>query len=145
MSLLARRHPLTVEGEDLGRFDLMFGCGESNDSYAVTYVERRRLRDGQRTADPLREVAVSIGPKSAALKISSSEATAKPVELASVARATLPAAVVKAFADTANRSLTVSTVSKGNVTTMIRIGNTGVARSLAHLAASCTKKAVAAN
>ena len=143
-SLLARRHPLTVEGEDLGRFDLMFGCGESSDSYAVTYVERRRLRDGQRTADPLREIAISMGQKSTALKISSSETTAKPVELSSIARAMLPAAVVKAFADTANRSLTVSTLSKGNVATTIRIGNTGVARSFAQLAASCTKKSVAA-
>src|SRR5258707_1354760 len=62
-SLLARRHPLTVEGEDFGRFDLMFGCGESIHLYAVTYVERRRLRAGQRTRHPLREVGLSVGPQ----------------------------------------------------------------------------------
>src|SRR5262249_9305481 len=94
-SALARRHPLTIEGEDFGRFDLVFGCGESSDSYSVTYVERRRLKDGSRTIDPLREVTISAGQKSASLKIASSEPTAKPVELASLARGSLPTAAVK--------------------------------------------------
>jgi hypothetical protein len=144
-SALARRHPLTIEGEDLGRFDLVFGCGDSADSYSVTYVERRRLRDGSRSVDPLRDVTISTGQKSTNLKVASSEPTAKPVELASVARGSLPAASVKSFADAASRSLIVSTTSKANVTTTIRVGNAGISRSFAQLAATCAKKTAAAN
>ena len=46
VAALARRHPLTVEGEDIGSFDLMVACGAGNDSYDVSYVERRH--DGGR-------------------------------------------------------------------------------------------------
>ena len=42
---LARRHPLTVEGDTLGSFDLIVSCGASG-NYDVSYVERRR--DGER-------------------------------------------------------------------------------------------------
>ena len=47
---LARHHPLTVEGEDIGSFDLMVACGAGGDSYDVSYVERRR--GGERMANP---------------------------------------------------------------------------------------------
>ena len=39
---LARRHPLTIGGEDIGSFDLMVACGPASDSYDVSYIERRR-------------------------------------------------------------------------------------------------------
>jgi hypothetical protein len=143
MLMLVRRHPLTVEGEEIGRFDVMFSCGDTTDSYAVTYVERRKMR-GQRNGEPLRDISVSMGQKTAALKISSSDAAARAVDLSTVARGSLPAAAVKSFADTANRSLTITTTSRANVTTTIRVGNTGIGRSLAQLATSCVKKTVAA-
>ena len=33
---LARRHPLTVEGEEIGSFDLSVACGAGADSYDVS-------------------------------------------------------------------------------------------------------------
>ena len=50
VATLARRHPLTVEGEDIGSFDLMLACGAGGDSYDVSYVERRH--DGDRMPVP---------------------------------------------------------------------------------------------
>src|SRR5207247_6936856 len=35
---LTRKHPLTVEGDDIGTFDLSFGCGEPGKDYTVAYV-----------------------------------------------------------------------------------------------------------
>ena len=46
---LARRQPLTVEGEDIGSFDLVVACG-TGDSYDVRYIERRH--DGGRIQLP---------------------------------------------------------------------------------------------
>ena len=50
VAALARRQPLTVEGEDIGSFDLMLACGAGRDSYDVSYVERRH--DGDRIQVP---------------------------------------------------------------------------------------------
>src|SRR5919106_1068102 len=36
---LGRSHPLTVEGDDLGTFDLAFACGEQARDLVVTYAE----------------------------------------------------------------------------------------------------------
>src|SRR4051812_19606419 len=39
---IGRNHPLTVEGDDVGTFDLNFACGEQGRDYIVTYTEQRR-------------------------------------------------------------------------------------------------------
>ena len=39
---ITRKHPLTVEGEEIGSFDLTFSCGEAGKDLAVTYLEQRR-------------------------------------------------------------------------------------------------------
>ena len=39
---LGRSHPLTVEGDEVGTFDLNFACGEPGRDYIVTYIEQRR-------------------------------------------------------------------------------------------------------
>ena len=39
---LGRTHPLTVEGDDVGSFELHFACGEPGRDYIVTYAEQRR-------------------------------------------------------------------------------------------------------
>jgi hypothetical protein len=48
--------------------------------------------------------------------------------------------LLKAFADSGNRSMTVETASD-DANTVIRIGNAGIARALPALAASCTASA----
>src|SRR5260370_6675749 len=42
-SVLARTHPLTLEGERIGSFSLFIGCGTTPDTFALTY---RELRSG---------------------------------------------------------------------------------------------------
>jgi hypothetical protein len=141
---LGRRHPLTIEGEDVGRFDVVFSCGDTSDSFAVTYLERRRGRDPQHAAAPLKQVSVLIGHRTVPLEISSSEAADKTGELVSLARGSVPAALMTAFANNGNaRSLTVRTAGGEDPETAIRIGNTGVAQSLAQLAGSCIRKTAA--
>ena len=94
---LARRHPLTREGEDIGRFDLIFSCANTSNVYNVTYIERRGGHD-QHALAPLKDVTLTLGSGNAALKIASSELSSRPVELASVARGTVAAALVRSFA-----------------------------------------------
>ena len=139
--MLARRHPLTSEGEEIGNFDIMFGCAPVGDSFMVTYVERRRNPVSQRLPEPLKDVSIVLGRNSVPLKIVSSRvaAIAKPPELTSSARGIVPIALMKSFADVGTRSLTVETASRDNAETAIRIGNTGVAQYLPKLTAACAK------
>ncbi len=39
---LTRRHPLTVEGEELGTFEVIFACGQNANEVLVHYSETRR-------------------------------------------------------------------------------------------------------
>jgi hypothetical protein len=142
--MLARRHPLTQEGDDIGRFDVMFSCADVADSYTVTYLERRRIRDPQRNRDALKDVTLWLGARSATLKVISSETGGKPAEIASLARGVVSSALVNDYAAMGARLLTVQTANERDAQTTIRIGNTGVAQNLPQLAASCGKKTAAA-
>jgi hypothetical protein len=137
---LARHHPLTVEGEDIGSFDLVVACGAGGKSYDVSYVEHRRR--GDRTALPpgLGTVTLRMGDSAAHLKVVSSERRHGPDELVSYAAGELPGTVVGAFASAGNHSLVIETRSNGAATT-IRLGNTGAQLNLPHLAATCGKGA----
>jgi hypothetical protein len=144
LTTLARNHPLTREGDEIGTFDLAFACGASADAYDVTYSERRASDAGPTAAEPLKTVAISIGRKSIPLEIVSSAPRAGKREIDSVARGVLPGALVRSLADDGSRSVTVATVA-GDVETAIRIGNTGVAVNLPRFAASCRAQPVRAD
>jgi hypothetical protein len=133
---LARRHPLTFEGEDIGSFELSFACTEATDTFAVTYAERRTARtDGP---EQLRKVTLTIGGKTYVLDVASSEPSTN--QTISLARGTMPASLVKYLADTGNRSVTVATTSN-HAGTVIRVGNSGVAHHYGRLASACGKLA----
>jgi hypothetical protein len=135
---LRRRHPLTVEGDEIGSFDLILACA-ANDSYDLTYVERRR--NGERAAEPLKQVEISVGRRSVPLKIISSEI--KETELASLARGQISAKAMELLARSNSQSMMVTTSNgKGGATT-IRVGNSGVPQNLPQLAARCTDQRVA--
>ncbi len=138
VAALARRQPLTVEGEDIGSFDLVLACGAARDSYEVNYVERRH--DGGRIQLPavLGTVTMTVGRMSAPLKVVSSERRAQPDELVTYATGTVPAALIGAFAAVGNHSMMIETQSSG-IVTGIRLGNTGAQENLPQLAASCAK------
>ena len=138
-TLLARRHPLTVEGDEIGNFDLMFACGDKPDGYIVTYVEHRKRPGVTLAFEPLKEVAVWSGKQLATLDVTSSEVGSHPSGLNSVARGVVPASLIQALAEARNRSITVATRTISDAETTIRVGNTGVSQNFAQLAAACGK------
>jgi len=133
---LGRSHPLTVEGDDVGAFELNFACGEQGRDYIVTYVEQRRGNEAGRVPAALSEVEISLAGKPTQLKVVASRPRDKSTDLVSIASGRISAEALKAFADTGNRSLMVETASDDAVTA-IRIGNAGIGRILPTLVASC--------
>ncbi|HEX4552923.1 MAG TPA: hypothetical protein VH249_02965 [Xanthobacteraceae bacterium] len=137
---LVRRHPLTVEGEKIGTFEVALGCGRTPGTYVVTYAETRRSADGQdaaRDAVSIKQVDLWIEGKTTALEIVSSRVNPTPRELETLANGTVTADLVKSFADAATDSVTVRTLSSAAPGTLIRIGNTGFARLFPRLIAAC--------
>jgi hypothetical protein len=135
---LARHHPLTVEGADIGSFDLLVSCGAGNDSYGVTYVERRIGAHHAPLPGKLATVTIEIGAAEAPLKVMSSERRSGPDELVTYAAGPVKAALIDAFAAAGSRSMVIETQSDGPVTT-IRLGNTGTQQNLPQLAKGCAK------
>jgi hypothetical protein len=133
-SMLGRRHPLTIEGEEIGSFDVVLTCGD-NDSYLVTYSEERRADIGAAAA-PLTDVTVRISGQTAALKIVSSQVQAKSGMLTTTAAGTLPANLVKSFTSAGSRSMMIGTANAKAQST-IRVGNSGAHRNLPMLASRC--------
>ncbi len=133
---LARRHPLTIGGEDIGSFDLMVACGPAPDSYDVSYIEHRR--SGRNTPLPgqLGTIKLAAGSSMAKLKVVSTERHRDPDELVTYAAASVPAKLIGAFAAAGNHSMMVTTKSAA-VLTAIRLGNTGAQQNLPRLAAGC--------
>ena len=133
-AMLVRRHPLTIEGEKIGNFEVALACGPVAGTFAITYAETRRSPE-DRDSPSLKQVDLWIEGKSAALEIVSSRV--KQRELDTLASGTVPAEAVKLFADAIADSMTVRTVSSINPGTLIRVGNSGFARHFPRLAAAC--------
>jgi hypothetical protein len=133
---LGRSHPLTVEGEDIGTFELNFACGEAGRDYTVTYIEHRRGNEEGAMPAAVTGVGISLSGKSVPLKVVSSRSNGQPLEIDSVGNGRLSPELLKAFADASGRSLTVETTSD-DLSTVIRVGNAGFAHALPQLIASC--------
>src|SRR6195256_6474623 len=136
---LVRRHPLTIEGEKIGIFEVALACGRTLGTYVVTYAETRRSADSQdaaRDAVSIKQVDLWIEGKTTSLEIVSSRPNATPRELETLASRTVTADLVKAFADAASDSVPVRTLGSVAPATMIRIGNTGFGRLFPRLAAA---------
>ncbi len=138
--MLTRKHPLTIEGEDIGTFELGFACGETPKEYAVSYTEQRRPGDNGRLPKVLTDVEISLSGKSVALKLVSSRQNGASKEIETTANGRLSAEMVKAFTESNGRSLTIETTSD-DASTAIRIGNAGAARGLQQLIATCAGRA----
>ena len=138
--VLVRQHPLTVEGDKIGAFEVTLACGAKAGTYEVSYTETRRNADDADGA-AVKQVDLWIEGKTAPLDVVSSRADS-PRELRTLANGTLSAELVKTFADAAGDSITVRTAGEGAAGTMIRIGNTGFARAFPKLVASCAAQPV---
>lgn len=132
---LQRQHPLTVEGEEIGSFDLTLSCADGGEGYAVNYVERRNAGESQQ--DALTKVTVTLGGRTFTLDLGA--ATAEDSQITVTATGVIPAALVKNLAETGNRSLSVATISGNGSATSIRVGNSGMAQHFARVAGSCGK------
>jgi hypothetical protein len=136
---LARRQPLTVEGDLIGTFDLAVSCGAGGDSFDLSYLEHRHASDAMPLPDKLSAVGLEIGRTRVKLKVAASKRSGNPDELVSYANGSVPAASIQAFTAAGNRSMTVETEAKGMVT-VIRIGNTGALKNLPRLLEGCAVK-----
>jgi hypothetical protein len=133
---LVRQHPLTVEGDKIGSFEVALACGQASGTYVVTYKETRRGPDDPDAA-ALKQVDLWIEGKTAPLDVVSSHLADEPRELQTQANGVLSTELVKSFAEATGDSITVRTMSSTGPGTLIRIGNTGFARALPTLAAGC--------
>jgi len=140
VATLARRHPLTVEGEEIGSFDLVVACSPGADTYDVSYIERRHR--GEQTPLPaaIESISLRVGSNSAALKVVSNERRSEPDELFTYATARVPSTLIGAFAAMGSHSMVIKTQG-AQLVTGIRLGNTGASQNLPRLSAGCRKPA----
>ncbi len=158
---LARRHPLTVEGDTIGSFDLVLACGAGPDTFDLSYVEHRHGTGGTPLVARLTGVSLRAGQSEVGLKVASSLHRAHPDELVSYAAGVVPAAMIRAFANGGSHSMVIETrgarqarraahgahhgadaaqgTEEGGLVTVIRLGNTGTQKNLPRLVASCAK------
>jgi hypothetical protein len=138
VATLARRHPLTVEGEEIGSFDLVVACVAGGDSYDVSYIERRHGGEQRPLPNALDTISLRVGASSATLKVVSSERKGSPDELVTYASGRVPAGLIGAFGAVGSHSMLIKTQT-AQFATGIRIGNTGATQNLPRLAAACNK------
>jgi hypothetical protein len=136
---IGRTHPLTVEGEDIGSFELSLSCDDTGREYVVTYIEQRRGSESGRMPAIPNGIEMTLAGKPVPMKIVSARPNGRPTEIESIANGRLSAEQLKGFAEANGRSLTIETTSD-DITTVIRVGNAGFARALPQLAASCVNR-----
>jgi hypothetical protein len=124
-SALARTHPLTHEGEQIGSFDLLLSCGTTAETFMLTYREIRSGPSDRGLPRSITQIALMIDDQLQTLKIASSEKKLRRGELESVASTVLPARLVRMLASDSAASMTLETDSIGNPRTIIRVGNAG--------------------
>lgn len=137
-TMLMRRHPLTVEGEEIGSFDVNIACGDKASEYALSYREVRRAGESGGTAPSLKDVQLRFGYRTIPLTLTQSELT-ESAERVSTATGILTATTLSSFAGSTSRSLTFETTTADRVTTSIRVGNTSAAQHFPQLAAACAQ------
>jgi hypothetical protein len=113
-------------------------CVAGDDSYDVSYIERRHSAEQKPLPEALRTISLRVGSNSAQLKVVSSERRTGPEELVTYAAGRVPAGLIGAFATVGSHSILIKTES-ANLVTGIRLGNTGASQNLPRLTAGCNK------
>jgi hypothetical protein len=135
--VLARSHPLTLEGERIGTFSLLVSCGAAPDTFTLTYRELRSGPADRGLPRSITQVALVLDEHLQPFKITSSEKKMHGGELESVATTVLPTRLVRTLSSDNPASMTLETDSVGNPRTTIRIGNVGFGRGLREVERSC--------
>jgi hypothetical protein len=136
-AVLSRTHPLTIEGERIGNFDLAFTCAEVPGSYTLTYKEVRYGPADRDLPRNIAQVELIIDDQVQELKIGASERRLQRGELESVASTVVPVRMIRAFAGESPASMVLATESAGNPQTTIRVGNAGFSANFARLESDC--------
>jgi len=136
---LTRRHPLTVEGEDLGTIDVAFACGASAGEYQIIYTETRRAFEGA-ARQPLKSIELRLANKMVSLTPTPSQASDNSGEMQSSASGTITSAMLHNFASSGMRSMVIETASENSDVAVIRIGNSGAATNLMPFVTSCAQQ-----
>ena len=136
-AVLSRSHPLTVEGERIGNFDLAFTCAEAPGTYALTYKEVRYGPADRDLPRSIAQVELIIEDQVQELKIGASERRLQRGELESVATTVVPVRMIHAFAGEGPASMVLATESAGNPHTTIRVGNVGFSGNFSRLESGC--------
>ena len=131
---VVRRHPLTIEGEEVGSLLITFGCGDQPTNMKLRYWETRRLASA---GDAIARAVMALNRERVPLKIESSATVGGRLE--SVATAMVPTALVAKLLASNQSSVGVATLTKSKVQTAIRIGTTGLAQVLPQLSSACPR------
>jgi hypothetical protein len=140
--MLVRRHPLTVEGEDLGVIDVAFACGSNAGEYLIHYTELRRGADI--AAAPLKSVELRLANHIVPLKLEAPRAARGRGDVLASASGIVTGAMLQNFASRRMRSMVIETTADNSEGAVIRIGNSGAAASLIPFQASCTQQSARA-
>jgi len=135
---VTRKLPITVEGEQIGSFELSFSCAEPPGRYAAVYTETRRVADSS-GKDRLATILVAAGKERVTLKVESSDQADTGSEMRSVARGPVSSALVEALTDANGPVLTLATLTTAKARTAIRIGNSGFGEGFSQVMANCPK------
>jgi hypothetical protein len=131
---VVRRHPLTLEGEEIGSMLITIACGEKPTTMTLRYWETRRLASA---GDVVMRAVAAIGRERVPLTIESSRVVGGRLE--SIANATVATALVAKLLVSNQGSVGVATLTKSKVQTAIRVGMTGLPQVLPQLAAGCPR------
>lgn len=134
---LVRRHPLTIEGEQIGVFEISFRCGETPGEYRVEYVEKRIAQTSQDIR--LDGVGIGVEKERSLLKVRSSKLGEPPTQVDSVARGIVSTKFIEVMGSSSNAPLVVATSTTNKSRTTTLIGHSGLPQNLQKMTASCSQ------
>ena len=137
---LTRRHPLTLEGDEIGSLEVSFACGDTPNEFMLLYGEIRRGSEAE-TARLLKSVEVRLGGRTVALSPNPLRGDSSTGERVVIATGMVTASMLKNFAASASRSLTVETTLQQGEPVSIRIGNTNAFSNLPVFMNACSQPA----
>lgn len=153
--MLVRQHPITIEGQEIGMFEIAFSCSDKSDTYRVLYQEKRIVPNSPSIpTDRLEAVGISVRQSGSLLRTILTLEESTPGrgggELISRARGTIAATFLEtvvgsvtsdAVASSSQQGLIVATSTVDKLRTLIRLGQTGLPEGLRQLATSCDEVA----
>ena len=135
---MSRIHPLTLEGDEIGQFELTLVCVPSGGGYKVAYLESRDL-SGDESSARLTDVTLYLDGERTKLSVDTSSLRDGRPELKTQASGVVPASFVNKLRKDATSVIIVGTRTSENVRTSIRVGGIGFAKAFPRLAANCPK------